>query len=199
MKCETEAISPVQLKSFLLTLRQLQKFLVQRSMTDPVTCGPWVSLCISCKSNGVFSKNVVASNYVTHFVIRHFFFFCLTHRLCGYPPFFSHHGLAISPGMKRRIRNGQYEFPNPEWSDVSEEGEGEACRKLKWVFYLIADLSCKSSFPLHPLLLSMHLLEISLNMFLLGRCTTLFPFLSITSTLYLFPKWCLFLSETLFE
>ncbi|KAI3357617.1 hypothetical protein L3Q82_016021 [Scortum barcoo] len=42
--------------------------------------------------------------------------------LCGYPPFFSHHGLAISPGMKRRIRNGQYEFPNPEWSDVSEEG-----------------------------------------------------------------------------
>ncbi|XP_056240568.1 MAP kinase-activated protein kinase 2-like isoform X2 [Seriola aureovittata] len=42
--------------------------------------------------------------------------------LCGYPPFFSHHGLAISPGMKRRIRNGQYEFPNPEWADVSEEG-----------------------------------------------------------------------------
>ena len=43
-------------------------------------------------------------------------------RLCGYPPFYSNHGLAISPGMKKRIRNGQYEFPNPEWSDVSEEG-----------------------------------------------------------------------------
>ncbi|XP_022594826.1 MAP kinase-activated protein kinase 2-like isoform X1 [Seriola dumerili] len=43
--------------------------------------------------------------------------------LCGYPPFFSHHGLAISPGMKRRIRNGQYEFPNPEWADVSEEAK----------------------------------------------------------------------------
>uniref|UniRef100_A0A665TJE3 non-specific serine/threonine protein kinase n=1 Tax=Echeneis naucrates TaxID=173247 RepID=A0A665TJE3_ECHNA len=43
--------------------------------------------------------------------------------LCGYPPFFSHHGLAISPGMKRRIRNGQYEFPNPEWCDVSEEAK----------------------------------------------------------------------------
>ncbi|TNN48737.1 MAP kinase-activated protein kinase 2 [Liparis tanakae] len=42
--------------------------------------------------------------------------------LCGYPPFFSHHGLAISPGMKRRIRNGQYDFTNPEWCDVSEEG-----------------------------------------------------------------------------
>lgn len=25
--------------------------------------------------------------------------------------------------MKRRIRMGQYEFPNPEWAEVSEEGE----------------------------------------------------------------------------
>ncbi|KAF3856105.1 hypothetical protein F7725_016828 [Dissostichus mawsoni] len=31
--------------------------------------------------------------------------------------------LAISPGMKKRIRMGQYEFPNPEWSDVSEEAK----------------------------------------------------------------------------
>lgn len=44
-------------------------------------------------------------------------------RLCGYPPFYSNRGLPISPGMKKRIRMGQYEFPNPEWSDVSEEGE----------------------------------------------------------------------------
>lgn len=29
----------------------------------------------------------------------------------------------MSPGMKKRIRNGQYEFPNPEWSAVSEEGK----------------------------------------------------------------------------
>uniref|UniRef100_A0AAR2KXN9 non-specific serine/threonine protein kinase n=1 Tax=Pygocentrus nattereri TaxID=42514 RepID=A0AAR2KXN9_PYGNA len=43
--------------------------------------------------------------------------------LCGYPPFYSNHGLAISPGMKRRIRMGQYEFPNPEWSEVSEEAK----------------------------------------------------------------------------
>nr|XP_014683884.2 MAP kinase-activated protein kinase 2-like [Equus asinus] len=41
--------------------------------------------------------------------------------LCGYPPFYSNHGLAISPGMKSRIRMGQYELPNPEWSEVSEE------------------------------------------------------------------------------
>jgi serine/threonine protein kinase len=27
--------------------------------------------------------------------------------------------LAISPGMKSRIRTGQYEFPNPEWQNVS--------------------------------------------------------------------------------
>ncbi|XP_002742135.1 MAP kinase-activated protein kinase 2-like [Saccoglossus kowalevskii] len=40
--------------------------------------------------------------------------------LCGFPPFYSNHGMAISPGMKKRIRNGQYEFPNPEWSEVSD-------------------------------------------------------------------------------
>jgi len=41
--------------------------------------------------------------------------------LCGFPPFYSNHGLPISPGMKRRIRSGQYEFPNPEWSNVSKD------------------------------------------------------------------------------
>lgn len=43
--------------------------------------------------------------------------------LCGFPPFYSNHGMAISPGMKRRIRNGQYEFPDPEWSQVSEDAK----------------------------------------------------------------------------
>ncbi|KAK9514830.1 hypothetical protein VZT92_025517 [Zoarces viviparus] len=51
--------------------------------------------------------------------------------LCGYPPFFSHQGLAISPGMKRRIRNGQYDFPNAEWCDVSEEAKQLICHLLK--------------------------------------------------------------------
>lgn len=146
VKSETGAISPVQFKSFLLTLRQLQKFLVQRSMTDPVTCGLWVSLCIFCKSISVvyflwfsFCHDMCLSlwSFCKWFpligsILSSDICFCLTHRLCGYPPFFSHHGLAISPGMKRRICNGQYEFPNPEWSDVSEEGEREACWKLKW-------------------------------------------------------------------
>jgi serine/threonine protein kinase len=43
--------------------------------------------------------------------------------LCGYPPFYSNHGLAISPGMKTRIRSGQYDFPNPEWRDVSQDAK----------------------------------------------------------------------------
>uniref|UniRef100_A0A3P8SV77 non-specific serine/threonine protein kinase n=1 Tax=Amphiprion percula TaxID=161767 RepID=A0A3P8SV77_AMPPE len=51
--------------------------------------------------------------------------------LCGYPPFFSHHGLAISPGMKRWICKGHYVFPNPEWSDVSEEAKQLICHLLK--------------------------------------------------------------------
>ncbi|XP_057343117.1 MAP kinase-activated protein kinase 3 isoform X3 [Manis pentadactyla] len=42
--------------------------------------------------------------------------------LCGFPPFYSNTGQAISPGMKRRIRLGQYGFPSPEWADVSEDG-----------------------------------------------------------------------------
>lgn len=43
--------------------------------------------------------------------------------LCGYPPFYSNHGLAISPGMKKRIRAGQYDFPEAEWRHVSKDGE----------------------------------------------------------------------------
>lgn len=43
--------------------------------------------------------------------------------LCGFPPFYSNHGLAISPGMKKRIRAGQYDFPNPEWKNVSNDAK----------------------------------------------------------------------------
>jgi len=43
--------------------------------------------------------------------------------LCGFPPFYSNHGLPISPGMKRRIRSGQYEFPSPEWTNVSVDAK----------------------------------------------------------------------------
>ncbi|CAG7827633.1 unnamed protein product [Allacma fusca] len=43
--------------------------------------------------------------------------------LCGYPPFYSSHGLAISPGMKTRIRSGQYDFPPTEWNEVSSDAK----------------------------------------------------------------------------
>lgn len=43
--------------------------------------------------------------------------------LCGFPPFYSNHGLAISPGMKNRIRTGQFTFPNPEWQHVSQDAK----------------------------------------------------------------------------
>lgn len=51
--------------------------------------------------------------------------------LCGFPPFYSNTGQAISPGMKRRIRMGQYEFPNPEWAEVSEEAKQLINKLLK--------------------------------------------------------------------
>lgn len=43
--------------------------------------------------------------------------------LCGYPPFYSNHGLAISPGMKKRIRAGMYDFPESEWRHVSKDAK----------------------------------------------------------------------------
>jgi len=43
--------------------------------------------------------------------------------LCGFPPFFSTQGLPLSPGMKKRIRLGQFDFPKPEWSEVSDEAK----------------------------------------------------------------------------
>uniref|UniRef100_A0A087XFE9 non-specific serine/threonine protein kinase n=1 Tax=Poecilia formosa TaxID=48698 RepID=A0A087XFE9_POEFO len=51
--------------------------------------------------------------------------------LCGFPPFYSNTGQAISPGMKQRIRLGRYEFPNPEWVDVSEEAKQLIVQLLK--------------------------------------------------------------------
>eukprot|EP00124_Ichthyophonus_hoferi_P003769 Ihof_evm6s351 gene=Ihof_evmTU6s351 len=39
--------------------------------------------------------------------------------LCGYPPFYSERGAHISPGMKRRIRSGAYDFPDEEWGCIS--------------------------------------------------------------------------------
>ena len=35
--------------------------------------------------------------------------------------------------MKQRIRLGQYEFPNPEWADVSEEGQASDIEFITWI------------------------------------------------------------------
>ena len=41
--------------------------------------------------------------------------------LCGYPPFYSENPRKqLSQGMKRRIMHGEYDFPAPEWSKVSD-------------------------------------------------------------------------------
>lgn len=40
--------------------------------------------------------------------------------LCGYPPFYSMKGLALSPGMRSRIAAGYYAFPHEEWDCVSQ-------------------------------------------------------------------------------
>lgn len=42
---------------------------------------------------------------------------------CGYPPFYSTHGQPISPGMRRRIRTGDYSFVTEEWQNVSMDGK----------------------------------------------------------------------------
>lgn len=44
--------------------------------------------------------------------------------LCGYPPFYTEHGGNISPGMRRRIRLGEFYFPVEEWGDISSEVKG---------------------------------------------------------------------------
>lgn len=43
--------------------------------------------------------------------------------LCGYPPFFSTHGGAISAGMKTKIKAGEYQFPKAEWKNISQEAK----------------------------------------------------------------------------
>ena len=42
---------------------------------------------------------------------------------CGYPPFYSSGGKRLSPGMEKRIKRGEYEFPEAEWSLISQEAK----------------------------------------------------------------------------
>jgi len=83
--------------------------------------------------------------------------------LCGFPPFYSNHGLPISPGMKKRIRSGQYEFPNPEWKNVSNDAKDliKGCLKTNPEERLTIDMVIKNKWiaqynvvPCTPLLTS---------------------------------------------
>ncbi|EYC26322.1 hypothetical protein Y032_0010g1090 [Ancylostoma ceylanicum] len=47
----------------------------------------------------------------------------VVYRLCGYPPFYSMKGLALSPGMRNRIAKGYYAFPPEEWDPVSQSSK----------------------------------------------------------------------------
>ena len=68
-------------------------------------------LCIWLNTKRLFSASLI-----------HVFQHCF-HRLSGRPPFYSMHGAGMSPGMKERIRCGQYNFPAEQWSCISPDGK----------------------------------------------------------------------------
>ena len=49
--------------------------------------------------------------------------FAFVLRLCGYPPFYSRRGMAMSPGMRDHIVKGDFQFPPREWTRVSKEAK----------------------------------------------------------------------------
>nr|XP_012788763.1 unnamed protein product [Sorex araneus] len=52
--------------------------------------------------------------------------------LCGYPPFYSkHHSRTIPKDMRRKIMTGSFEFPEEEWSQISEMAKDVVRRLLK--------------------------------------------------------------------
>lgn len=59
--------------------------------------------------------------------------------LCGYPPFYSkHHSRTIPKDMRKKIMTGSFDFPEDEWSQISEMAKDVV---RKW------DLFC---FPVAP-------------------------------------------------
>ena len=51
--------------------------------------------------------------------------------LCGYPPFYSNTSEPFSQGMKKRIKLGQYTFPDNEWGSISSEAKDLVGNLLK--------------------------------------------------------------------
>ena len=53
--------------------------------------------------------------------------------LCGYPPFYSENPhKQLSQGMRRRIMAGEYDFPAPEWSRVSQDAKDVVKRLVSY-------------------------------------------------------------------
>eukprot|EP00800_Vazella_pourtalesii_P011551 TRINITY_DN2780_c0_g1_i1.p1 TRINITY_DN2780_c0_g1~~TRINITY_DN2780_c0_g1_i1.p1 ORF type:complete len:365 (-),score=13.98 TRINITY_DN2780_c0_g1_i1:218-1312(-) len=51
--------------------------------------------------------------------------------LCGYPPFYSNTSEPFSQGMKKRIKLGQYSFPENEWEMISCDAKDLVTKLLK--------------------------------------------------------------------
>lgn len=65
--------------------------------------------------------------------------------LCGYPPFYSkHHSRTIPKDMRKKIMTGSFDFPEDEWSQISEMAKDIV---RKWVFSGRVTASCKCSMP----------------------------------------------------
>ncbi|CAF3148294.1 unnamed protein product [Rotaria sp. Silwood2] len=50
--------------------------------------------------------------------------------LCGYPPFFPKDGEYSSYAMRHRIRTGDYQFPELDWKNISQEAKSTIQRML---------------------------------------------------------------------
>lgn len=56
--------------------------------------------------------------------------------LCGYPPFYSkHHSRTIPKDMRKKIMTGSFDFPEDEWSQISEMAKDIV---RKWAFFCFA-------------------------------------------------------------
>lgn len=60
--------------------------------------------------------------------------------LCGYPPFYSkHHSRTIPKDMRKKIMTGSFDFPEDEWSQISEMAKDIV---RKWVLFCFALAPC---------------------------------------------------------
>lgn len=62
--------------------------------------------------------------------------------LCGYPPFYSkHHSRTIPKDMRKKIMTGSFDFPEDEWSQISEMAK-DIVRKWDSFRFTVASGPC---------------------------------------------------------